>query len=109
MIELFKRLPLRGFMSKIDDYELNIRRKKLLSQYQQYQSTIDNLNNGNVDKNNHMSSVNAHIMGRSVAQIDGSASKEARLFQNHVNSTKEDSILQNYVNSAKKIESHQKL
>lgn len=93
-------------MSKIDDYEFNIRRKKLLSRYQQYQSTVDNLNSGNVDKNNHISSVNANIMGRSVAKIDGSTSKEARLYQNHVNSTKEDRILQNHVNTVKKIESH---
>lgn len=94
-------------MIKIDDYELKIRRQRLISHYHQYQSNIDNKNSGNVDKNYQIlsTSFNAQIAGRSVAQI-GSASKETRLHESHANSTRKDRILQNYVNTVKKIESH---
>lgn len=96
-----------GFMIEIDDYELKIRRQKLISHYHQYQSNIDNTKSGNIDKNYQISSTNftAQIAGRSVAQIS-SASKEMRVLESHANTTKEDRILQNYVNTVKKIESH---
>lgn len=79
-----------------------------MSRYQQYQSTIDNMSSGNADKNyNTSSSATAHIAGRSVTitQFNGSISKEARLYQNYVNSTKKDRICSNYVNTVKQIES----
>jgi hypothetical protein len=83
------------------DYELNIKRSKSISRYQQYQAYVDSLNSINVDKNDPMK---AQIAGRSVTQINGSSSRETNLYQTHLNSTKEDRLLQNFVNTLKKTE-----
>lgn len=96
-------------MSKIDDYELKIRRQKLIAQYQHCQANVDNMNSGHFDKSNHISSIAAsvtgQIAGRSVSQIDStSSSKEAKLYQKYLHSTIEDQLLSNYVNTAKKTE-----
>lgn len=97
-------------MSKIDDYELKIRRQKLITQYQHCQANIDNMKSGNFDKSNHISSaaaVTGQIAGRSVSQIDSiSPSKEAQLYQKYLHSTIEDQLRSNYVNTVKKTEPH---
>lgn len=93
-------------MSKIDDYELNIRRQKLISQYQHRQANIDNMNSGNFDKSHIASAAVGQIAGRSVTQIDNTGSREAQLYQSYLNSTVEDQLRNNYVNTVKKTEPH---
>ena len=91
-------------MSKIDDYELNIRRKKLILQYQHCQANIDNMNSGNFDRSHIIAAVAGQIAGRSVTQIDSTGSKEAQLYQVYQTSTKEDRLRSHYVNTVKKTE-----
>lgn len=94
-------------MSEIDDYELKIRRQKLISQYQHCQANIDNMNSGNFDKSHIASAaVTGQIAGRSVTQIDSTSSREAQLYQSYLNSTVEDRLRSNYVNTVKKTEPH---
>jgi hypothetical protein len=92
-------------MSKIDDYELKIRRQKLISQYQHCQAYIDNMNSGNFDKS-HMASaaVTGQIAGRVVTQINSTGSKEAQLYRNYLISTVEDQLRSHYVNTVKNTE-----
>lgn len=91
-------------MSKIDDYELNIRRQKLYSQYQQRHSNVDNMNSGNLDKSHLTFAAIGQIAGRSVTRSDSFNTKETKVYQSYLNSTLEDRLRSNYVNTIKKTE-----
>lgn len=94
-------------MPEIDDYELNIRRQKLISQYQRCQSNIESINSGNFDKSPITSTaVTGQFAGRPVTHADNTHSKETQLYQIYLNSTVEDQLCSNYVNTVKKTESH---
>ncbi len=93
-------------MSKLDDYELKIRRQKLITQYQHCQANIDNMSSGNFDKRHMTSAATGQIAGRAVSQIDSPNSKENQLYQIYLNSTSEDQLRSNYVNTVKKTEPH---
>ena len=94
-------------MSEIDDYELKIRRQKLISQYQHCQANIDNMNSGNFDKSHIISAAaTGQIAGRSVTQIDSTSSRESQLYQSYLTSTIEDQLRNHYVNTVKKTEPH---
>lgn len=96
-------------MSVIDE-ELELRRKKLMEQYQHCQAYIDNVNNGNFDKSHiNSAATTGQFAGRSVTQIDSTSfkgSKEAQLYQTYLNSTIEDQLRNHYVNTVKKTEPH---
>ncbi len=93
-------------MSVIDE-ELEMRRKKLMEQYQHCQAYIDNMNNGYFDKSHiNSSAMIGQIAGRSVTQIDSSSSKEAQVYQAYLNSRVEDQLRNHYVNTVKKSELH---
>src|ERR1700733_6427298 len=94
-------------MSEIDDYELKIRRRKLISQYHHCQANIDNMNTGNFDKSHIISAAaTGQIAGRSITQIDSTGSREAQFYQSYLKSTIEDQLRNNYVNTVKKTEPH---
>ncbi len=87
-----------------DDYELKIRRNKVITYYQKHQAPVD-CQEGKSNPS-HISPLMGQIAGRSVVYTESGASKESRLFQSHMHSTNEDRLLQNYVNTVKKTEPH---
>lgn len=92
------------FMSKIDDYDLVLRKNKRMSNHLQAQAYIELMNNS--DANKSASAITAKIAGRSVSSVNKAFTKELSLFQNHVASTTQDRQHNDHVKSTSKSESH---
>lgn len=86
-------------MINADEYELNLRRNRMLSYYQKHLTTHQSLSYA--DTSSHIepqATTRGRLLGRTVIQVDSTT----RSHQSYANSSKEDRLLNQFVNTVKK-------